>query len=143
MWQELLATGFYIGRFRYAPGTVGTLLGVPLVYLLVHKFWLTLIFGIILLVIAVWSSNYMVELTREKDPEGVVIDEIIGYYFSFIFVEPTLKALVLGFIIFRILDILKPFPINLFEKLPKGYGVVFDDLIAGIITSLILYFLLN
>lgn len=143
MWQELIATGFYVGRFRYAPGTVGTLLGVPLVYLLVHKLWLTLLFGILLLIVAVWSSNYMVELTKEKDPEDVVIDEIVGYYFSFLFVEPTLKAMLLGFIIFRMLDILKPFPINLFERLPKGYGVIFDDLVAGVITSLILYFLLN
>ncbi len=143
MWQELIATGFYVGRFRYAPGTVGTLLGIPLVYLLVHKLWLTLLFGILLLIVAVWSSNYMVELTREKDPEDVVIDEIVGYYFSFLFVEPTLKAMLLGFIIFRMLDILKPFPINLFERLPKGYGVIFDDLVAGVITSLILYFLLN
>ena len=143
MWQELIATGFYVGRFRYAPGTVGTLLGIPLVYLLVHKLWLTLLFGILLLIVAVWSSNYMVELTKEKDPEDVVIDEIVGYYFSFLFVEPTLKAMLLGFIVFRMLDILKPFPINLFERLPKGYGVIFDDLVAGVITSLILYFLLN
>lgn len=143
MWQELIATGFYVGRFKYAPGTVGTLLGIPLVYLFVHKLWLTLLFGALLLIIALWSSEYMVEITRKKDPEDVVIDEVVGYYFSFLFVEPTLKALLLGFVIFRILDIIKPYPIKLFERLPKGYGVVMDDLIAGITTSFILYFLLS
>ncbi|MFN3870987.1 MAG: phosphatidylglycerophosphatase A [Aquificaceae bacterium] len=141
MWQELIATGFYLGRFKYAPGTVGTLLGVPLVYLLVHKWWLTLIFGIGLYFLAVWSANYMVELTREKDPEEVVIDEIVGYFFAFLWVEPTLKSLLIGFIVFRALDIFKPYPIKLFERLPKGHGVVADDVVAGIMSSFILYFL--
>ncbi|MEJ7555274.1 phosphatidylglycerophosphatase A [Hydrogenobacter sp. T-2] len=141
MWQELIATGFYVGRFRYAPGTVGTLLGVPLVYLLVYKWWLTLLFGLLLYAVAVWSANYMIELTREEDPEEVVIDEIVGYFFSFLFIEPTLKTMAVAFITFRVLDILKPYPIKLFEKLPKGHGVVADDVVAGIMNAVILYFL--
>ncbi len=141
MWQELIATGFYIGRFRYAPGTVGTLLGVPLVYLLVYKWWLTLLFGLLLYAVAVWSANYVIELTREEDPEEVVIDEIVGYFFSFLFIEPTLKTMAVAFITFRVLDILKPYPIKLFEKLPKGHGVVADDVVAGIMNAVILYFL--
>ncbi len=141
MWQELIATGFYVGRFRYAPGTVGTLLGVPLVYLLVYKWWLTLLFGLLLYAVAVWSANYVIELTREEDPEEVVIDEIVGYFFSFLFIEPTLKTMAVAFITFRVLDILKPYPIKLFEKLPKGHGVVADDVVAGIMNAVILYFL--
>jgi len=141
MWQELIATGFYVGRFRYAPGTVGTLLGVPLVYLLVYKWWLTLLFGLLLYAVAVWSANYMIELTREEDPEEVVIDEILGYFFSFLLIEPTLKTIAVAFITFRMLDIVKPFPIKLFERLPKGHGVVADDVVAGIMNAVILYFL--
>ncbi len=141
MWQELIATGFYVGRFKYAPGTVGTLLGVPLVYLLVYKWWLTLLFGLLLYAVAVWSANYVIELTREEDPEEVVIDEIVGYFFSFLFIEPTLKTMAVAFITFRVLDILKPYPIKLFEKLPKGHGVVADDVVAGIMNAVILYFL--
>ena len=143
MWRELIATGFYLGRFRYAPGTIGTLLGVPLVYILVHKWWLTLIFGVLLYAVAVWSANYMVELTKEKDPEEVVIDEVVGYFFSFLFLVPSLKALAVGFITFRILDLLKPYPIKLFEKLPKGHGVVADDMVAGLMNAVILYLLFN
>lgn len=143
MWQELLATGFYLGRFRYAPGTVGTLLGIPLVYLLVYKWWLTLMLGLLLYAIAVWSASYMVELTREKDPEEIVIDEIVGYFLSFLFLEPTLKAIVVGFITFRILDIIKPYPIKFFERLPSGHGVVADDAAAGLMNAVILYFLFN
>ncbi len=143
MWQELIATGFYLGRFKYAPGTVGTLLGIPLAYLLAYKWWLTLFLGLLLYIIAVWSAGYMVELTREKDPEEVVIDEVVGYFLSFLLVEPTLKTLVVAFIIFRILDIVKPYPIKLFERLPKGHGVVADDAVAGLMNAVILYFLFS
>jgi len=135
---ELIATGFYVGRFRYAPGTFGTLLGVPLVYLFGFKWWLVLLTSLFLYPLALKSVEYMMELTRERDPESVVIDEILGYFVVFLWVEPTLKTLILAFVIFRLLDILKPFPINLFEKLPRGHGVVADDVVAGLITGFIL-----
>ncbi|MCS7262785.1 MAG: phosphatidylglycerophosphatase A [Aquificaceae bacterium] len=143
MWRELIATGLYVGRFRYAPGTLGTLLGVPLVYLLVHEWWLTLLFVLILYWLAVWSAGYMVELTGEKDPEEVVVDEVVGYFVSYIFLEPTLKALVVGFVTFRLLDIVKPYPIGLLQRLPGGHGVVADDVAAGLVNALVLYFLLG
>ena len=135
---ELIATGFYVGRFRYAPGTFGTLLGVLLAYLFSFKWWLVLLTSLFLYPLALKSVEYMVELTRERDPESVVIDEILGYFVIFLWVEPTLKTLILAFVIFRLLDILKPFPINLFEKLPRGHGVVADDVVAGLITGFIL-----
>lgn len=139
--KELIATGFYIGRSRYAPGTLGTLWGMPLVYTLVHKWWLTLLIAVLLYILAVWVSDYMVELTGDKDPEVVVIDEVLGYFVSFIFVEITFKVMLVGFVTFRLLDIVKPYPINLFQKLPKGHGVVADDVVAGLINAMVLYFL--
>jgi Phosphatidylglycerophosphatase A and related proteins len=139
---ELIATGFYLGRFTYAPGTVGTLLGVPLAYFFGFKWWLVLLVGVFLYFLGVKSAEYMMELTREEDGESVVIDEIVGYFSAFLFLEPTLKALLLAFVLFRLLDILKPFPINLFEKIPKGYGVMADDLFAGLLTGFILYLIL-
>jgi phosphatidylglycerophosphatase A len=143
MWRELIATGFYVGRLKYAPGTLGTLVAIPFVLILVHKWWLTLFLIFPLYALSVWSASYMVELTREEDPEEVVIDEVLGYFASFLFVEPTFLSLIVGFITFRILDIVKPFPINLFEKLPGGHGVVADDLMAGLMNSIILYMLFH
>ncbi len=140
---ELIATGFFVGRFKYAPGTLGTLLGIPLVYLFAIKWWMVALLGVILYMMAVWSINHMVDITREKDPDEVVIDEVLGYFVSFMFVEPTLKALLIGFITFRLLDTFKPYPIPLFEKLPKGHGVVVDDLVAGLMNSLFLFLLLE
>ncbi len=136
---ELIATGFYLGRFRYAPGTVGTLLGVPLAYLFGFKWWLVLLIGVPLYLIGVKSAEYMREITMEEDPESVVIDEIVGYFFAFLLIEPTIKTLLLAFVVFRVLDILKPFPIGLFERLPGGHGVMADDVVAGLLTGFILY----
>ncbi|RMH00421.1 MAG: phosphatidylglycerophosphatase A [Aquificota bacterium] len=143
MWQELIATGFYVGRFRYAPGTLGTLWGVPLAYLFAFKWWTALPFFLLLTYIAYITSEYMVSLTGEKDPEDVVIDEVAGYFCAFLFVEPNLRTLALAFILFRVLDIVKPYPINLLQKLPGGYGVVADDLLAGMITGIVLLLLLS
>ncbi len=84
---ELIATGFYLGRFRYAPGTVGTLLGVPLAYLFGFKWWLVLLVGVSLYFLGVKSAEYMMELTREEDPEGVVIDEIVDTFLPFCFLS--------------------------------------------------------
>lgn len=140
---EIVATGFYIGRIRYAPGTVGTLLGVPLVYMFGTNWWTVLILSVIMYVICVLSANYLIEITREDDPEEVIIDEVLGYFVSFLFVDPTLKTMVVAFIIFRVLDILKPFPISVFEKLPRGHGVAADDLVAGLISAAVLFFLFH
>ena len=139
---ELIATGFYLGRSRYAPGTVGTLLGVPLAYLFGFKWWLVLLVGVSLYFLGVKSAEYMMELTREEDPESGVIDEIVGYFSAFLFLEPTLKALLLAFVLFRLLDILKPFPINLFESMPRGHGIMADDVVAGLLTGFILYLII-
>ncbi|WP_448588340.1 phosphatidylglycerophosphatase A family protein [Thermocrinis sp.] len=140
---ELVATGFYVGRIRYAPGTVGTLLGVPLAYLFGFKWWLVLLVGVSFYFLALKSVEYMIGITRERDPEEVVIDEVLGYLFCFLLVEPTLKALVLAFFLFRTLDILKPFPISLFERLPGAHGVIADDVVAGLLTGFILYIILS
>ncbi|ADC89156.1 phosphatidylglycerophosphatase A [Thermocrinis albus DSM 14484] len=143
MLQELIATGFYTGRFRYAPGTVGTLVGVPLVYLLGFDPWFLLLLSLFLYAVGYWSVNYMLDLTREEDPEEVVIDEVLGYTVVFVLVKPTLYHLLVGFVLFRILDIVKPFPIPWMEKLPKAHGVLMDDVTAGVITGLILYLLVG
>lgn len=139
---EIVATGFYVGRIKHAQGTFGTLLGIPLVYLFAINWWVVLILCFALYLVSVWSANYVIKVTREKDPKEVIIDEVLGYFASFMFVEPTVKSIVIAFVTFRLLDIFKPFPINLFEKLPKGHGVVADDFFAGFINSVMLFIML-
>lgn len=140
---ELIATGFFAGKSPIAPGTVGTLVGIPIVLFLSidRKVYIGAI--LILFFLGWLCAEAIISKTGEKDPEEVVIDEIVGYMASFLFVEPTYKTILLAFLLFRVIDVLKPFPVNLFENFPGGLGVMADDLVGGILTSFLLYLLLT
>jgi phosphatidylglycerophosphatase A len=135
-----LATGFYIGNIPFAPGTVGTILGLPLCFLLgLLKLPLALVCTMLFILIAIWISHIAEKRLKKKDPGCIVIDEIAGMAVTLIGLPFNLTTGLSGFIIFRILDISKPFPIRALEKhLPGGLGVVADDVIAGIMANLIL-----
>lgn len=149
-----LATGAGTGYVPIAPGTAGTLLGV-LIYaagletLPGPLYLLTLLSGIAL---AVWASDGAIAIFGRKDPAQVTIDEVVGMLTTMAFVPslgklPLLAGafsiewnLLLGFVFFRMFDILKPFPIRWIERTaPGGYGVVLDDVAAGIYASIALW----
>ncbi|MDQ7082461.1 MAG: phosphatidylglycerophosphatase A [Aquificota bacterium] len=73
----------------------------------------------------------------------MIIDEVVGFLACFLLVEFTLKTLIGAFVLFRVIDIFKPFPVNLFERIPGATGVMADDLAAGILTSFLLFLLLE
>ena len=136
----LLATGFYIGKIPLAPGTFGTLLGLPLCFVF-DRLKLPIAFICILLFIAfaVWIAQVAEKLLDRSDPGCIVIDEIAGMAVTLLGLPFNLTTAIIGFIIFRILDITKPFPIRTLERhLQGGVGVVADDVIAGILANLIL-----
>ena len=135
-----LATGFYIGNIPFAPGTFGTILGLPLCFLLgLLKLPLALVCTMLFILIAIWISHIAEKRLKKKDPGCIVIDEIAGMAVTLIGLPFNLTTGLIGFIIFRILDISKPFPIRALEKhLPGGLGVVADDVIAGIMANLLL-----
>jgi len=141
--HEFIATGFYIGRLGPAPGTLGTLLGIPVVYIASFNQWAIVLALLLLFVVGLITAGEVIALSGERDPEEVVIDEVTGYVACFLFVEPALKTCVLALVLFRILDIFKPFPVNLFERLPGAYGVMLDDVVAGVMTSALLFLLLK
>jgi phosphatidylglycerophosphatase A len=130
-----LTSGF-IGYLPFAPGTYGSVFGCVLLYLLPSVF-AGAIFVIILTVAAVMAIN---NLSYEgEDPGYIVIDEVIGMLVTMIGHRMTIVNLLAGFILFRLFDIAKPFPIKRAERLRKGYGVVADDILAGIFASFILF----
>jgi phosphatidylglycerophosphatase A len=135
-----LATGFYIGNIPFAPGTFGAILGLPLCFLLgLLKLPLALVCTMLFILIAIWISHIAEKRLKKKDPGCIVIDEIAGMAVTLIGLPFNLTTGLSGFIIFRILDISKPYPIRALEKhLPGGLGVVADDVIAGIMANLIL-----
>ena len=85
-------------------------------------------------IMGVFTSNQVIKDTGKDDPSEVVIDELAGQWLALIGLPHSIGFAIASFIIFRILDIAKPFPINQLEKLPQGWGVVLDDIAAGLIT---------
>jgi len=131
---RLVATGLGTGLVPHAPGTAGTLVGVPLFLVFAQMPWqLHLLSILALAVLAVYVSGATEKALNSKDAPCIVIDEIVGFQFTMLLIPPTLPHIVLGFIAFRIFDIIKPFPIGLCErKIPGGWGIVADDIVAGI-----------
>ncbi|MGL5049426.1 MAG: phosphatidylglycerophosphatase A family protein [Fusobacteriaceae bacterium] len=149
-----LGTWFGLGDMKKAPGTFGTLGGIPLYLLLtyIRRFFpnsmvynsFYFVFIITFFALAVYVSDICEkEIFKEKDPQSVVIDEVLGFVTTLFLINPvgisqTLTAIVLGFIIFRILDITKIGPINSSQNIGHGIGVVLDDFLAGMIGNFIM-----
>ncbi len=137
-----LSTCAGTGFFPLAPGTVGTgfALLVWWLFLPVHPpMALTII--IISFFLGVWSAG-IAEECWGSDPGKVNWDEFVGTLITVWFLPKTLFVLIAAFVLFRIFDILKPWPIHRIEQLPGGWGVMSDDVMAGIYSNLILHFIL-
>jgi phosphatidylglycerophosphatase A len=140
----LVATGLGSGYVPVASGTFGTLVAVPLGYLLsgLGPAWV-IVFVVGFCALAVWSAGVAEGLFGQKDSGRIVVDEIAGFLVTMLFVSWRTETVVAGFFLFRFMDILKPFPIRLAEKrLPGGWGVVGDDLLAGLFAQAVLRILL-
>ena len=127
-----LATAGGAGYVPVAPGTAGSAVGV-LLYLLTWKWTLTgqLALLLVISVLGVWASHQAARHFGREDPGPVVIDEVAGQLLTLIFAGGSPATLVLGFLLFRALDIVKPWPARRFEDLPGGLGIMADDLMAG------------
>ena len=144
---RFILTGFYIGKIKYAPGTFGTLLAVPL-FLLIQDLNLIskilFVFLFFLLSLFLLNTSYKRKVFDEIDDKSIVIDEIIGYLVFIIFFENTLFDLTIGFLLFRLFDILKPYPISLIDKKMKNaLGVILDDIIAGLFSGITLFIIIH
>ncbi len=145
-----LATSFFLGKFPIAPGTIGTLGAIPFFYLYWDKGLLAQIsITLSIFFIGIWASYEVSQKYNEKDPSFVTIDEIAGYMVTMLGINlsqiPLNQALnyfLLGFVIFRIIDILKPPPIKALEKYPMGIGIMIDDILAGVYSWIILHSLI-
>ena len=135
-----VATGFFIGTVPFAPGTFGTLIGLPVCFLLSRLNLLqSVIYILAFILFAIGIASAAEKILKQKDPGQIVIDEIAGLMVTFAGLPFNLKTALAGFIIFRVFDILKPFPIRLLERSVRGgSGVVLDDVLAGVYGNLII-----
>ena len=135
-----LATVAYCGYFPFAPGTVGSAAGL-VVYLLV--WWMQSPVGEVALIVATfaagsWAATHAERFFGGIDPGPVVIDEVLGMLVTLAFLHVSWSGALAGFVLFRIFDIIKPWPANRLEKFHGGFGIMADDAMAGIYGNLVL-----
>ncbi len=136
----LLATGFGAGYSPVIPGTMGTLIGIPVLLVLSAipspAYEMTVLAFFFL---AVWTAEKAQTYWGVKDDQRIVIDEIMGFLVTMLWIPGTLTTIICGFILFRLFDIVKPFPIRRLEEVRGGYGVVLDDVMAGVYANIALH----
>ncbi|MFC1569223.1 phosphatidylglycerophosphatase A [bacterium] len=142
----LFATGLYTGYSPIAPGTAGSALGLVF-YFLIPGFrgWNLLSASVLFFFVGVWSGTYVEKIEKKKDASIIVIDEVVGMWISLLFLPMHMNWIwwVGAFFIFRIYDIIKPFPAGRSQHLRSGWGVMVDDVFAGIYTNLTLRLLFH
>lgn len=131
--SRLIATGLFVGYVPFAPGTAGSILGLFLYWAIPGTESFGLLAAILLLfLLGVWSAKAVEQVTGVEDNQIIVIDEIVGVLVTLMFFEKSFTWLVVGCILFRFFDIVKLYPARRAEELPGGWGVMLDDVVAGI-----------
>jgi phosphatidylglycerophosphatase A len=136
-----IASGALLGYIPVASGTFGTLVGIPLFWgfnTLRGSSWVLYISAFVILVLAsCWVAGKAEAVLREHDSHKIVIDEIAGYVAATLWLDFTWANVVAAFLIFRLFDIVKPFPAGYIDRrFPGGYGIVLDDVVAGLYANL-------
>jgi phosphatidylglycerophosphatase A len=138
---RVLATWFGCGYFPKGPGTAGSIGALIVAWPMRHQPpWFFALLALILLAPAIWSAGSTALQIGKKDPQIVVIDEVVGQWIALAgaaIYSPS--SWIAAFLLFRTFDIWKPWPVRQLEKLPSGTGIVMDDVMAGIYAALVLY----
>jgi len=135
---KFLTSFFYLGHSPFMPGTIGSIGGLIVYFLVKYNDILYAFSVLFLFVLGVMFAGEAEKIYKRKDASMIVIDEACGMLLALFFVPSSAFSVILGFFLFRILDILKPFPAKRLEKLTGSLGVMFDDIVAAIYTNLIL-----
>ena len=146
VWQNpwsYIACGFGLGLMPKAPGTFGTLLALPIYFIMLNCAWHT--YAFITLGFAVFGfylTQVVAKIFDNTDPKEVVWDEIVGYLITLFLVPACWYYILLGFVFFRFFDIYKPYPISLLNNIPNGFGIMADDILAGIFSCGLLHLII-
>lgn len=134
------ALGFGLGLAPKAPGTFGTLAAIPFIFLtMMAPLWLQLVVAIAICAIGIWFCDVASRDAGVHDHPAIVWDEVAGFYITMIGAAISWQTLLVGFILFRFFDIVKPWPITLLDKHVKGgFGIMVDDILAGIFSLICL-----
>jgi len=134
----------YLGFAPVAPGTVGAAAAIPVFVLLrwAGSPWLEVVVCAAIVVAGAWSARLTEQALGVEDPGPVVIDEVVGMLVSLLFLPGTWPVILAAFLAFRVFDIVKPWPAGRLEHVPGGWGVMADDVMAGIYANLTIQILI-
>jgi phosphatidylglycerophosphatase A len=137
-----------VGYLPLAPGTFGSLVGVGIFWLLIRVNPLVIVVAILAVTFAgIWAGSRVEQVSGRKDPGKVVVDEVAGQMIALfpltLFARWSTGAVILSFILFRFFDIVKPYPANRLQDLDGGMGIMFDDLVAGVYSAVVVSIILR
>ena len=135
-----LCTLFNLGFIKFMPGTFGSLISLPIGYIILKLFgfWIFILIITLLLAISYYAITEYLIAKKSKDPKEIIIDEFIGQFIALIFIPDTILGLLASFLLFRFFDITKLYPVNKAEKIPGAIGVLADDVVAGLMAACII-----
>jgi phosphatidylglycerophosphatase A len=137
----LLATGLGSGLAPRAPGTVGSLLALPIWWLLIAELPLPyqLGFAVVITLLSIWIVDRACRAAGVGDASALVLDELVGQWVALVAAPKTLLWVAVGFVLFRTFDIMKPWPVSWADRrVSGGLGVVLDDVLAGVLAAVVL-----
>jgi phosphatidylglycerophosphatase A len=141
----LLATWFGSGLLPYAPGTWGSLAALPFAWIIASLWgqWALLGAAGLAFAVGIWAAEIYARRSRGGDPPAVVIDEVAGQWLALAVVPPDSLPYVLGFVLFRVFDIVKPWPAGAIDRrLKSGFGIMLDDMLAGAYAAILLWLIM-
>ena len=133
-----ISTFFGIGYLPIMPGTYASAVGVLIYLALKDSFYIYLAVTLIVTIAGFVSARRAEELFKKPDPSQVVIDEVSGMLIAYILVPFSVSSVIIGFFLFRALDIIKVYPLNAVEKIGGARGIMLDDILAGVMTNIAL-----
>jgi phosphatidylglycerophosphatase A len=134
-----VATLFGLGRLGFAPGTLGSLVALPIAWLVMRFGGMYALLGVtaVVAIAAIWVSDAYAKESGDEDPQDCIIDEVAGQMLACALAPLSLAGFALAFVLFRLFDISKLWPISAVERIGGGAGIVGDDMLAGLIAGIV------
>ncbi len=136
-----IGTVFKTGYIPIAPGTIGSIVGLLVFWLIKDSasFTVEVLVVTILFFVGVWASTIVEQVLQRQDPGVVIVDEVVGMLVALMLLPPTTTVIFLAFFLFRLFDIVKPYPARWCEQLSRGWGIMMDDVVAGLYVNVLLH----
>ena len=139
-----IATVFKAGYIPIAPGTVGSIIGLLVFWLIKDyaSFTIEMFVATALFFAGVWASTIVEQVLERHDPGVVIVDEVVGMLVALMLLPSTITVIFLAFLLFRVFDIIKPYPARWCEQLSRGWGIMMDDVVAGLYVNVLIHIIL-